>query len=278
VPFGLPLASLLLAAASARAPAAATCPADARVEVNLAAWRAALQQADSPRRRDDVLGELKLSLDLPEPETPDARAPRVSLLGVDDTATQLGAGGRPDHVVQVRYGVESGDDKSTIFLVQVLRPLEERRWCALGDELSRRDDGPKKLERYQLGFVPLLDAHSKAIEVERGEAQLRRNDTFREYWVVQGWKLRKVFDERIGSMHSAENVARTGTGAGEAMTTTAKIGKLKLTGGFPRRIELLEITKRASCEVGTGEAPCDDSEPSSFTTFTYDGGQYVRRR
>jgi hypothetical protein len=244
------------------------CPTDALLEVNLAAWRAALKQADSPGRRDDVLAELHLALELPEPETTGGRPPRVELLGVDDTAVQLGAG-RLDHIVQVRYSVETPDDKSTIYLVQVLRPLEERRWCALGTDLSRRDEAARKLETFKLGFVPLLEARGKAIEVQRGETQLRQNDTYREYWVAQGFKLRKVFDERIGTMQSSEAGA----------PTTTKIGKLTLAGGFPRRIDVREVTKHGGCEASAGDnTPCDDSEPSSTFTFVYDGTKYVRKK
>jgi hypothetical protein len=247
------------------------CPADARVEVNLAAWRASLFQADSSMRRDDVLGELKLALDVPEPEPHEGRAPRISLVGVDDMAAQLGPG-RPDHVVQIRYEVESPDDKATIYLVQVLRPLEGRHFCALGTELSRRDDGAKKLETFRLSFVPLLDAHAKAIEVERAESELRRNDLYREYWVAHGFALRKVFDEKIGSMSSPDR--GDGVGAG----TITMVGKLVLAGGFPRRVELTAVTKRGGCEVGAGDTPCDDSEPSTSSTFVYDGSKYVRKR
>jgi hypothetical protein len=253
------------AAKDPRAESPRECPADARVEVNLAAWSAALTQAqgqpDEQKRRDDVLAELELSLDLPESSAAGPQPPRVSLLGVDDRAVALTAGGRPDHVVEVRYRVEGADD-GAIFLVQVLRPLEGRRFCALGTALSRRDDARGTLATYELAFVPLLDARTKAIEVDRAEAQLRENDTFREYWVVQGFALRKVFEERIGSMTSA--------------ATT--VGKLALVGGFPKHIEVTEVTKRGGCEVRAGDTPCDDSEPSTTATYVYDGSVYVRRK
>jgi hypothetical protein len=242
------------------------CPAEARLDVNLPAWRAALKQADSPKRRDEVLAEVKLALELSEAEAPEPRPPRIALLGVDDTAVQLGPG-RPDHVVQVRYSVETGDDKATIHLVQVLRPIEERKWCALGTEISRRDEAARKLETFTLAFVPLLEARGKAIEVQRGESQLRRNDTYREYWVAQGFKLRKVFDERIGSMQSGD--------AGGP--TTTRVGKLTLAGGFPKRIDVREVTKKGGCEASAGAGPCDDSEPSSTFTYVYDGTKYVRK-
>jgi hypothetical protein len=262
------------AAKAPRAEAPAECPADARVEVNLAAWSAALTQAqgqpDEPRRRDELLAELKLSLDLPEVGTPGTDPPRVSLLGVDDIAVALTAGGRPEHVVEIRYRVE-GTDPGAIFLVQVLRPLEGRRSCALGTALSRRDDAEGALATYKLAFVPLLDARTKAIEVERAEAQLRQNDTFREYWVVQGFTLLKVFDERIGSMASTKGAA----------SGTTTVGKVALVGGFPKHIEVTTITKRGECEVRAGDTPCDDSDPSSTSTSTmmyvYDGTKYVRR-
>ena len=89
-----------------------------------------------------------------------------------------------------------------------------------------------------------------------------------EYWVAAGWKLRKVFDQRTGSMDSSA------TGA----ATTTKVGKLTLAGGFPRRIELTEVTKHGGCEAHAGDAPCDDSEPSTSFTFVYDGAQYVRKK
>jgi hypothetical protein len=263
------------AAKGPRAEAPAVCPADARVEVNLAAWSAALTQAqsqpDEQRRRDELLAELKLSLDLPESGTPGTDPPRVSLLGVDDIAVALTADGRSDHVVEVRYRVE-GADEGAIFLVQVLRPLEGRPFCALGTALSRRDDAGGALATYKLAFVPLLDARTKAIEVERAEAQLRQNDTFREYWVVQGFALLKVFEERIGSMKSPE--------AGASGTTT--VGKVALVGGFPKHIEVTEVTKRGDCDARAGDKPCDDSEPTSTSTSTatyvYDGTKYVRRK
>jgi hypothetical protein len=178
--------------------------------------------------------------------------------------------------VQVRYEVESPDDKATIYLIQVLRPLEGRHFCALGTELSRRDDGVKKLETFRLSFVPLLDAHTKAIEVERAESELHRNDTYREYWVARGFALRKIFDEKIGSMSSPDR--GDGVGAGTTSQTTTVVGKLVLAGGFPRRVELTAVTKRGGCEVRAGDTPCDDSEPSTSSTFVYDGAKYVRRR
>ena len=275
---GWPL-GLLLVARSAAVKEAATCPADARVEVNLAAWKAALVQAqgqpDEQRRRENLLADLKLTLAPPETDAAEAPASRVSLLGVDDAAVPLEADGPPDHVVQVRYSVEGADER-TITLVQVLRPLEERRFCALGSALSRSDDAATRLETYHLSFVPLLEAHAQAIEVERAESQLRQNDTFREYWVAHGFSLRKIFEEKIGSMTSPSQGDGASDRDGGGPTTV--VGKLVLAGGFPKRIELTEVTKRGGCEVRAGDSPCDDSEPSTTTTFVYDGTRYVRRR
>jgi hypothetical protein len=240
--------------------------------VNLAAWRAALQQADAepPKRRDELLATVGLALDLPEADAPPAREPRLTLLGVDDLAAQLEPGARPDHVLHVRYAVDGPDDKATIHLVQVLRPLEDRKWCALGAsaDLGRRDDGARRLVAYELAFVPLLTARGKVLELRVSTSELRRNETRHEYWVADGWKLRKVFDERTGSMDSSESGA----------ATTTKIGKLALAGGFPKRIELTEVTKRGGCEARTGDTPCDDSEPSASFTFLYDGTRYVRKK
>lgn len=254
-----PALAALVLAGTARA--ATPCPAAARVEANLPAWRAALQQADTAARRDELLGALGLSLDLPETE---GRGPRVTLAGVDDLAVQTEADARPDHVVHVRYTI----DEATVHLVQVLRPLEGRKWCALGADLSRRDDGPRRLVGYELAFVPLLAARGKALELRVSTSELRRNETRHEYWTTAGSKLRKVFDELTGSMDSSE------TGG----ATTTKIGKVTLAGGFPKRIELTEITKRGGCEAHAGDTPCDDSEPSTTFTFVYDGTKYVRKK
>jgi hypothetical protein len=251
----------LIALGAANAEAAAPCPAAARVDANLPAWRAALQQADGAPRRDELLAALGLTLDPPD----DAR---VTLLGVDDLAVQLEPEGRPDHLVHARYAVGNPGDETTIHLVQVLRPLEGRKWCALGSDLGRRDDGPRRLVGYELAFVPLLAARGKALEVRVATSELRRNETRQEYWVAAGWKLRKVFDQRTGSMDSSA------TGA----ATTTKVGKLTLAGGFPRRIELTEVTKHGGCEAHAGDAPCDDSEPTTSFTFVYDGAQYVRKK
>jgi hypothetical protein len=68
------------------------------------------------------------------------------------------------------------------------------------------------------------------------------------------------------------------SGAG---ATTTRVGKLTLAGGFPRRIEVQEVTKRGGCEARTGDTPCDDGEPAADTsthTFVYDGTKYVRRK
>jgi hypothetical protein len=261
------LAHKAVAAEPPAATAPAACPADARVEVNLAAWKAALQQADAAKRRDDLLGEAKLALDLPEPETPDAREPRLVLTGIDDTVVQLEAGERTDHVLQLRYRVESGDDQPTITLVQVLRPLEGRAFCALGADLSRGDEPPSKLVSYALTFVTLVNAKAKAIEVQRVIAQPRLSETRREYWVVRGLKLHKVFDEALGHMRSAEGG-----------TTVTTVGTVALSGGFPKHLELTEVTKRGGCEVRAGDAPCEDGGPATTTTFVYDGTKYARRK
>jgi hypothetical protein len=262
-----------LAANAAPAPAKlAGCPVDARVEVNLPAWKASLEQADTAKRRDDLLAEVKLSLaDSPEPEAPGAREPRLVLGDVEDAVVQLEADERPDHVLQLRYRVESADDApaATLHLVQILRPLAGRAYCALGAGLSRRDDGAaEKVVTYALAFVPLVSARAKVIQVEETIGQTRESETRRAYWVARGLKLHKIFDEALGHM-------RSGDGGGAATTTVATVA---LTGDFPKRIELTEVTKRGGCEVRAGDTPCEDGGPATKTTFVYDGAKYVRKK
>jgi hypothetical protein len=267
--------SPLGAAAPSRSAAVEECLREDRVELNLTSWKASLKRAETPKRRDEVLSEVKLSLELGESEglDRDGRGPaanKVTLLGLDDSLVRLGPGERPDHVIQVRYRLGESDDKAISYLIQVLRPLGSTGWCLLGSNLSRQvdPDAERTLDSYTLDYMALLSAKTKAIEVQRVDAQLRHSETYRQYWVVEGFKLRKVFDAQIGSMESLD----------DGRATTARIAKLSLVGGFPRRIELHQITKQATCEVGSGDVPCDDSEPSSLTTFVYDGKQFVRRK
>jgi len=243
------------------------CPAEARFEVNLPAWRAALEKAGDAARRDELLAQVGLALDTPGDDA-DAKAPRLELAGVDDSAVQLEAGERAAHVLQVRYRLAGVEDAPTIHLVQVLRPLPGRAYCALGAELSRRDEPPAKLVSYALAFVPLVNANAKVIQVESVVGEARRSETRRAYFVARGAKLHKIFDEPLGQMSSADGA------------TTTTVGTLKLAGDYPKRIELTETTKAGGCEVRAGNAPCEDHAPdaTTTTTFVFDGSRYVRKK
>jgi len=211
---------------------------------------------------------VKLSLDLPEPDVADPRAPRYVLAGVDDTAVEFEAGAPPAHVLQIRYRADGVEDPPVIHLVQVLRPLAGRAFCALGAELSRRDDPSRKLLSYALTFVPLLASKTKVVQLEQTRVEARDSETRREYWTARGFKLAKIFDEATGHMQSAESGG-----------TTTTVGTIKLSGDFPRRIDLTAVTKRGGCEVRAGDnTPCDDGGPVTTTTFVYDGTKYVRKK
>jgi hypothetical protein len=245
------------------------CPASARVEVNLPAWRAALEQAAGDKRRDDLLGEVKLELELPEAGDGE-REPRVTLAGVEDAVVQLEPGERADHVLHVRYRYESGDaPTSTLHLVQVLRPLGGRAYCALGAGLSTPAESPAKLLGYAVTFVPLVSAKAKVIQVESVVGEARESETRRAYWAARGWRLHKIFDEALGHMESPE-------AGGAAKTTVATVA---LSGDFPKKIDLTVVTKRGGCEVRPGDnAPCEGGgAPATTTTFVYDGAKYVAK-
>jgi hypothetical protein len=270
----LPLAVLLAAKAqpaSEKPTAPGGCPAGARVEINLPAWKASLEQADSEERRDELLAEVKLALELPEPE-PEARAPQPVLTGVEDTVVPLETDGRADHVLQIHYRLARAEEAPIVHLVQVLHPVAGRAFCALGGELSRREEPPAKLVSYALAFVPLLSAKAKVIQVESIVGEARRSETRRAYFVARGAKLEKIFDEALGHMTSGEGA------------TTTTVGTLKLAGDFPKRIELTEATKKAAtrggCEVGAGEnTPCEGGgAETTMTTFVWDGARYVRKK
>lgn len=269
-------------AANHRSPAGITvageCRTDAVVEVNLTSWKAALRRTTDPVRRDELLGELKLSLDLGaapaggegESAEDDTITPppagSVKLLGVDDFPVRLGPGDRPERVIYVRYQGERAGQKTTTHLVQVMRPLWGQTFCVLGSDLSRQDHRDSRLETYALDFVPLTSAKTKAVQVEAVEAGLRASETTRQYWLADGPRLRKVFEQTISGMEN-----RAGG------RTMARTGQLVLAGGFPKRIELKQSVKQASCDVSDGEAPCDGKEQLTSQVFVYDGRHYVRR-
>ena len=167
-------------------------------------------------------------------------------------------------MLQIRYRVEGADDAPAIHLVQVLRPLEGRAYCAVGDALARHDD-PGARVSYTLAFVPLVSAKAKVIQVEETIGQARESETRRAYWVARGLKLHKIFDEALGHM-------RSGEGAGATTTTVATVA---LTGDFPKRIDLTEVTKHGGCEVRAGDTPCEDGGPVTTTSYVYDGARYV---
>jgi hypothetical protein len=233
----------------------AGCPAEARVEVNLPAWRAALQQAATPERRDALLEQIKL--ELPEDEAPSAR---FTLAAVDDVAVQLEPGARADHLVQLRFRDTGSPGEAPLLLAQVLRPRGPGAFCAIGGGLVPPD---ARATTYTLSLLPLLDAKTKVIQIERTRAEPRESETRRELWAARGPGLQKIFDATIGHMRSEP---------GGATTTT--VGTLTLAGGFPRRIELTSVSRRGGCEVRAGDAPCEDGGAATTTIWTYDGAKY----
>ena len=245
-----------------------------RLSLNLTAWKAALKRAATDDRRDELLAAMRLKLERDDPDESSDRdghkstPARIALLGLDDMLAHLSQGDLPDHVIQVRYRIETPDDKSTAFLIQVLRPIGDGSWCFVGNDLSWQDDDESHVESYTLAFVPLLSARTKAVEIRTVVSQLRHSEMTRQYWIVEGLALRKLFDQKIDSMDNVED--------GRDASVTS--GKLALAGGFPKRIELTQTTKHSACDVHSGDAPCDDKQQASKITFVYDGKTYVRRR
>jgi hypothetical protein len=252
------------------------CPRADRVQLNLTGWKASLKRAETRERRDELLREMNLSLTFGDSDTSEASddgdsvvaKADATLLGIEDSPVHLELARFPDHVLDVRYQIRTPTGKTVVHLIQVLRPLGGPDWCRLGIDLSRREDEDSKLETYALGFVSLLDAKTKAIEVQMVDSRLRHSETTRQYWVTDGFRLAKVFDQQIASMDNRD----------EGRATTAKIGKLVLIGDFPKRIELKQVTKHVVCVNVTDDVPCSESEGTSVATFVYNGKTYVRRK
>jgi hypothetical protein len=247
-------------------PASDGCSPDARVEVNLGALRPSLGESRSdPKRRDELLAQIKLSL--PREDGEDGRPMRFSAMM--DEAVTFEAGRRPDRVLQLLF--RAGDeDEPSLELVQVLRPLGDRAYCALGPGLSKNDGATRPIVRYSLTFPVLLRANEKVADVWRVFEDGHDSETRQEFWAVRGGVLRKIFDESVGSMHVAPN--------GETTTRVADL--VRNSGdGYPTRLELREMVKRGGCEVREGNAPCDDGGgPAKTTIFVFDGARYVRAK
>jgi len=98
-------------------------------------------------------------------------------------------------------------------------------------------------------------------------AGLRHSDVTRQYWIADGLKLRKIFDQKIDSMDNVE----------DGREPTVKSGKLALTGSFPNASSSANHGKRFATR-NSGDTSCDGNEQTSTTIFVYDGKTYVRRK
>lgn len=251
-----------------------SCPAERRVHLSLDGWAAALERRPGRAAEDVLLGQLGLA-PVPDPASP-APAPScepgeepqlrsLEVIPVDLTdATSL------DRVVRVRYETcdYPGHEGMPLLSerVQVLRPISEGTWCAMGSDLSL-DQPAWELpcnagsDARELAFENVVDPVRKSIRVSdfRGACD-DAVGTWAEqrvaFWDASGRTLSRIFSARTFELDG----------------TAARVRTVKLEGEFPRRIV---VTERDRCLAGLPAPDCDDvaSVPST-ATFSWVGGAY----
>lgn len=268
----------------------ASCPTGSVVDVELAAWKRAIEgmthwPVDDVEPEtypgmapdyDALLGELGLR-PLPD-RTMEELTPEqgvMSLLAVDITSLRRGDGEAPDMLVAIQFRNAAGAETLRAL---VLRPLPntENTYCSLGDELSHeKESGEQPCIEEHLGFArslsveSLIAPESDAIMVRDAGgwcgAGTHRGDRFSTaYWGVEGGRLVRYFE------------AITAESWYESPNPPAKLqnGRIELSDSWPKTITYTEITE---CMPVDGDPViASDCQPSRKTrTYHYIGNHYV---
>lgn len=257
------------------------CPADRRVRVDLDAWTKAFEARPGRGAEDVLLGRLALApvpdptSGVPAPVCAPGEAPELTSLEV--IPVDLTDAAPLDRVVRVRYETCGYPGHQGLPLlsqrVQVLRPLDDGQWCAMGSDLSL-DQPAWELpcaakEPREIAFENVVDPVRKSIKVvdrtggceERSDAIGTWAEQKVSYWDAGGRTLDRVFT----------------AGTFELEGATARERTVQLEGEFPRRIV---VTERERC-LTTGDsslpAPeCAEDRPST-ETFSWKAGSYRSR-
>ncbi len=177
------------------------CPAEQVLELDVDGLRTTLlHSASDPAAQRAGLQRLQLSAAF----LPDEGAPwGGALQAFDRFEAPLVDPLQPDLVVQLRYE----DEYREHLQIQVLHPLGEDRWCALGGDLSisqGRDEipclGGEHGRPRTIGFAYVTDAVRQVIWVadETGwcDGVGRSSDLTYSLWEVQGARLVEIFSEK----------------------------------------------------------------------------------
>lgn len=250
------------------------CPAERRVRVDLDSWTAAFEARPGRGAEDVLLGRLALA-PVPDPQS-SAPAPvcgagqEPELTSIDVIPVDLTDAVPLDRVVRVRYetcGYPGHDGKPLLSQrVQVLRPLDDGTWCAMGSDLSL-DQPAWELpcaapQPRELAFENVVDPVRKSIKVVDRTGACDDSGNWAQqkvaYWDASGRKLDRIFT----------------AGTFELDGPAARERTVQLEGEFPRRIVVTERERCLADEDSMLPSPDCAQDTPSTETFSWKAGTY----
>ena len=243
--------------------AAAACPADQVVSLDLKPWKASLL-ADLPGSDEQhaEMAALRMKT-VPQDNPSEADCyDKPAVEGVDIFEASLT--GARDKVVQVRFRMCKGTAQEWQSLrIAVLSPLSGNQFCLLGGEglsvdrsvRNRACEDPGKLPM-TLSFKEVSAKGHKVIETrdEQGscaDPRDRMSNVMLALYEAQGWSLRKIFETVLLDAHPTSSGAR-----------------------YLQRAEVTYVAsppKQVHVERCTGSArPCETED------YAYQKGRYVQ--
>jgi len=266
-----------------------SCPTGLVVEVELAAWKQAIEgmthwpievepenYPDAAPAYDALLGELGLE-PLPD-RTLEVMIPGqgvMSLVAVDITPLRRGGSEAPDMLVAIRFRNTAGAES---LRAQVLRPHpgSENVYCSLGDDLSHEKEVGEQpcIEEHRgfarsLSIVSLVAPDRDAIMVRDAGgwcgSGTQRGDRFTTaYWGVENDRLVRYL-EVVTSESSYES---------PDPPAKVQLGRIELSDTWPRAITITEITE--CLHVDGDRVMTGDCKPfGQKRTYQYIGNLYV---
>lgn len=274
------LAAALLTFAC-RTEQAPSCPLAAPIEVDLAAWRSALEAVDMPTAGtaatgyEALLEELRLG-PLPQPtgDDPDLEGGVLELLSVDSLAVERGAGLTADRLVFARFGSNAGAES---LRAQLLRPLDghERMYCPLGDDLSHDKEiyaepclEPHEGPARSLALERLTEPDRDTIVVRDaggwcGPGASRGDRLATSFWGVEQGRL----------MRYLEAVTHESWYESPMPPVATRRSEIELSDTWPRTITLTEVVE---CHSFDEAEPTGDCEPgASSREYRYIDNRYL---
>lgn len=255
-----------------------SCPAQQRVKVNLEQWLGWLKAATSWEEHNRLLARVRMKpvwIDRPTNSPPTCNE-IVQLQSVERIDEDLSHARSPDAVIVARYNVCTQDARFAV-RVQVLRPLGDDEWCALGDDLSldRTVDklgcDPEAQEKpRELSFESYTHAAQKTIAVRdrTGNCDPPHHDRHIDLslWDVDGPALRSILTIPVLDAKPADPTKNEDGEEQPGEGEKVMVRTVKPTGsGFPRQLTVDERFQAS-----------DTSKPvTKKKVFTFRSGRYV---